>query len=228
MKKSLLISALAAALIFASCTKEDGGETPNPRSDTGAAYLSIRVDARPRSRAAGGSDGRTAESSLEKFYLITFDAAGNVMPVPGSGLLCTEIDAAAQADPNRPEAVKISRDSKHLLVIANPGARLQEALRGLTADNAFAALNAAVNGAILAEIMDANLNFTLITAGGETGGRTAAPFLKIGDKIKSVTGTVSEQDARDAANGDRLEVRFTRLIDIAVASWDERVVDVQI
>ncbi|MDR2936018.1 MAG: Mfa1 family fimbria major subunit [Rikenellaceae bacterium] len=218
MKQILLTSAALVAMIFASCSKENGGEAPNPGS-TGMAYLSIRVDARSQTRASSENDGLPAESTLKKLYLITFTEAGNVVAVPGSTLYYNEIDAT---DPGvgytdkKPKAVKISDASKNLVVIANPGDELLKAITGLTSSSTFGTFNAAIAKTTTADIVSTK-GFAMITsrsdAGMNTGAKILEPYVAINGKIKIVTGTGTgtEQSARAAAEADRLDVSLERL-----------------
>ncbi|MDR2882277.1 MAG: hypothetical protein LBU98_00630, partial [Alistipes sp.] len=189
MKQIMFTIAAAAAMILASCTKENGGDGTNP-GNTGVAYLSIRVDARS-TRASSENEGLPAESTLDKLYLVTFTDAGTVVGVPGSSLYYNLIDATAQTGSytdKKPEAVKISAASKNLVVIANPGAALKAAITGLNSASTFGTFNAAIALATATtpatkDIVSPENGFAMITTpadkGMNTGEKILYPYVKI-------------------------------------------------
>lgn len=212
MKKILLTSTVVVAMILASCEK-DGGNNPNPiPQDTDVAYVSIRIDNQPGSRASTEEESSTEESAIKSLYLITFTETGNVVAVPEPvGGFSNEILGTSLT----PAAVKVSAASKNLVVIANPGPKLKSAITSLNAQSTFATFNAAITGATVEDIVGSTaVGFAMITSGDETGknvnDKILNPFVVIGNKLKIVTSANPDPTAQTAAQTDPLTVKLER------------------
>ena len=232
--KNVKIFAMAAlmALGLASCNNEIEDGVEKKAADTDVAYLSIKVDMEPVTRAGGGSGeepGNTAENVLKSLYLITFDDGNKVLGIPGGSATYIAITSNAGIGAE-PAPVKVSAAATKLLAIANPGTKLLAKLNAMPAGTTWAALNAAIQQATIGEINTTN-GFTMITAGDATDvdpystgsisddNRILVPFVDIEDKVKPVLTT--EEDAKDLADADRAEVyleRLTSKLNVAVAT----------
>lgn len=217
MKKILLTSVVAATMIFASCSKEIEGNEPGAGQDSSIAYLSIKVDTQKGTRASSEHPGSN-ESDLLKLYMVTFDGLGKVIAVPGktTGVGYNMVDVTGTANPNNPQAVKVSSASKNLMVIANPGPGLLTALESLGANSTFNNFNTAIAGVTTTDIVGGtDVGFAMITSGSDAGLNAGAkimyPYVEIGDYIKAVDDKLTEEQARDAANARRLPVKLERL-----------------
>ncbi|MDR2910281.1 MAG: Mfa1 family fimbria major subunit [Bacteroidales bacterium] len=212
MKKIIMYAALAA-MIMTSCKEVD---EPGFVSDSSVAYVSVRVDNRPGTRASDENPGIPAESTLNELYLVTFDASGRVMAIPGSTLCYTLANQTGSYTDKKPEAAKISASSKNLVVIANPGGKLKDRIVNLKSTDTYATFNAAIAETSIEDIMHAG-GFTMITSrsdkGMSAGNKIENAYVEIGNKLQTVSGTTSDADAKTEAEKDanRLEVKLERL-----------------
>lgn len=211
--KKILTGVALAALIFAACSKENGTET-DTRSASGVAYLSIRVATQNPAnvRSSDEDDGITAESTISKLYLITFNDAGAIVKVPGKTTLYNEITGSDTT----PEAVKIAASSTQLVVIANPGGVLKDVLDNLTAMSTVNDLKAAIAGTELdIKEIQSTAGFTMITSGSDVGKNTgdviSTPYVPIDNHIHEVTATVDDATAKTNAETTPLPVVLERL-----------------
>ena len=228
--KNVKIFALAALVAFglASCNKEieEGGKKQPANGDV--AYLSVKVDMEPVTRAAGnGSNeeaGNAAENGLKSLYLITLDDAGKVLSIPGGNATFIKITATDYDDL---DAVKVSATAKNLIAIANPGTKLLAKLNGMSEGTPWATINAAINKAKIDEIQSTEKGFTMITAGDATdvialpdltplpegaagdAYKIKVPYVDINGKVKLIETT--EELAKAAAEASPVTVRLERL-----------------
>lgn len=201
MKRAILLS--AAAMIFASCTREGVMERPAPDANSGVAYLSIGLNA----GASDGNPGADGADGPDKLYLVTFDGDGRVTSLPGASRCYTPIDMAAQTDARNPDPVRVSAASKNLVVIADPDARQTAAITGLTSADTFLTFSRAVEAATAASEAPGRGNSPMITeccCGADV--YTMCPCLAIGDRLRIVSGTLSEEAARTNSAASRLTV----------------------
>lgn len=101
----------------------------------------------PGTRASGEQKPEPEESLINELYVITFDAAKDVVKDAGTTKYATEGTGefgtnSGITTPNTP--VKVSTDTKYLLVIANPGTTLKNRLDNIAAGATFNDINALV------------------------------------------------------------------------------------
>lgn len=136
--KSILISLLAIATL-ANCSDDNdnipgGGDEKN--ADVAYMSISLAVPTGPRTRASGEEPAVGTESDINKLYVVTFGADGETLvkdedsnkyvTILGSTAIGT---SGGVTTPNTP--IRVSTDTKFLLVVANPGAVLANRLENL-------------------------------------------------------------------------------------------------
>lgn len=203
MRKFLFTLALAA--IFASCVRE---RLVAPAVDpSGVAYVSIGIESRRAATRGSTEDPGANENLLKTLCLVTFDTEGGLVATP-DGNFYSPIDVAglSPAEARTPDPVKVSSAAKYLMVVANPGPKLLDRLRSLTATSTFTSFNAAIGGADASEVASGGA-FTMIS----TGDDPLYPWVRIGDRLQTVGGAVDETAARANAKTRRLAVKLERL-----------------
>lgn len=228
--KTILVSMLAVAAL-AACTKENGGDIgPEPvTAAADVAYLSIRIQTQPQSRASGEQDAEGNESLLKTLYIFTFDNGGNIVGIPGTTNYYTQV-APGTPEAGKPEAFKISAAATKLLVVANPGPKFQTSvISAMASTTTFATVNAAIRDAKMGELADlepdAGLTkgFAMINSGDEgsnpqAGDEIEDGLIDITGKIKKVADYATETDpeaaAKAAAEADdaRVKIQIERLV----------------
>lgn len=220
--KKIQIFTLAAALVWGltGCSEETGGRAPSSGSDHAVAYLSIRVEQRQHARGSSEEPGSATESELKSLCLVTFDAGGRVLNIPGGSAYYIPITSG---DLDTPAGVKVSAAAKKLVVIANPGPKLITRLNTLTSGSTLSTLIDAIGQITVTEINGAG-GFTMITGGdaknktplaidgtATDANRIVDPYVDIADKVQLITG--SEDDARAEAEKpkNRVAVKLERL-----------------
>jgi len=211
MKKLSLLSAAAAAILLASCAKEPG-RNQDTVDDANIAFVSITVDKSNATRVGSTENaGLPEEGKLNSLYVLTFNALGDLVPIPGN---TAYHQVAAKGDNKTPDAFKISASSKNIVVVANPGPKLKDVIENLPVTANFGAFNAAISAVTVGEIADGTNGFTMITAGDEAkavNDVVAYPFVEIGDKIQVVSDKLPLDKAKAAAESNRLKVKLERL-----------------
>jgi hypothetical protein len=214
MKKILLSCAAMAALIFSSCSENGkdpiGGETG---LETGNfAYVSIKV----KNPTQGGLRASTEtgavgdEAKINSLYLLTFDATGSYLPIPGG----------AQPQPSlTPAAIKIDARTAKILVIANPGTKLQALLSGFASGTQASEIQTAIKGVTVTDITSDAAGFAMINQGDPgTNGVTEVTLedalVDVASKIQKVSAFATEAEAEAAANlpANKAEVKLERLV----------------
>jgi len=222
MKKLSIMCSVAAAIIFASCAREvDGGASKNSVDPNGVAYLSIELATRHATRASDEKTGSADESGLDKIYLVTFNSAGVVMGVPESkGEYYVFIDPKKESDPFNPAPAKIAAGSKGLIVIANPGNKLTDVIKGLNSASTYITFSNAIQTdgigiREIADLTDTKRGFTMINAGDETdkkaGDKILFPFIGLDKKIVEAKDGMTIDEAKQLAAKNRVEVKLERL-----------------
>jgi len=114
------------------------------------AYVSISLTnpKSPGTRASTEQKPEPEESLINELYVITFDATKDVVKDEGTTKYATVLGTgefgtnSGVTTPNTP--VKVSTDTKYLLVIANPGTTLKNRLDNIAAGATFNDINALV------------------------------------------------------------------------------------
>ena len=215
--KMILVSMLAVAVLAGCSDKNDERDKPINSGSADVAYISIKIDARNSAARSSGENEGANESDLKTLYLIFFDDAGNVVGEPGATAYFTKVEGSSL----KPTAVKVSAAATKLLVIANPGMKLEGVITDINATTTFGTVNLAIKGVDKGEIVDevvpVERGFTMINSGDEegkaAGDKIADPLIGISDKIQKITDDVSEEEAKKAAEKDdnRVLIRVERL-----------------
>ena len=119
--KMILVSMLAVAVLAGCSDKNDERDKPINSGSADVAYISIKIDARNSAARSSGENEGANESDLKTLYLIFFDDAGHVVGEPGATAYFTKVEGSSL----KPTAVKVSAAATKLLVIANPGMKLE-------------------------------------------------------------------------------------------------------
>uniref|UniRef100_S0DGS1 Fimbrial subunit protein C-terminal domain-containing protein n=2 Tax=termite gut metagenome TaxID=433724 RepID=S0DGS1_9ZZZZ len=209
MKKQIFAMATLMAFGLVGCVKEVGNSGKNPEANANVAYLSINVETKKETR--GGSNelkGSDAENAIKSLYLVTFDASGKLVGIPGGSSNYIAIIPGAE----KPAAVKISAAAKNLMVIANPGTKLLAAINALTTGNTFTNFNAAIADVTIAEIVgDTATGFAMITGGDEAASPVLDPFVNIDGRLSVVTTTEADAKAEAEKPEKRVTVKLERI-----------------
>lgn len=171
--KSILVSLLAIATL-ASCSDENdnslgGGDEKG--YDVAYMSISLSVPKGPQTRASGEEPAVGAESDINTLYVVTFgsdekvvkDKDGDFATVLGSGAIGT---VSGVTTPNTP--VKVSTNTKYLLVIANPGAVLAKRLEDLTDADTYTSIISLLKIPAKAETTNAYIVDEVVHSGGYT------------------------------------------------------------
>ena len=137
--KSVLVSMLALAAVFSSCSKD--GETPGqggPGAITGDTYLSVALGGSRSARtyAANTAAGTVAESTVKSGYILTFNAQRQKLAAtPLDVTKDIVLDPANQTLPGQPsgntgnisagDAIKVSDATKYVMIVLNPRRHLR-------------------------------------------------------------------------------------------------------
>ena len=222
------IFAMVALLAFGltSCVKNiEGGDSP-VKGDPASAFLSIKIDKTNSAQTRGGSSEQVAvqnEGEIYSLYLITFDASGQIIRIPGGNSYYISISESGTYTFESPSAVKVSSSAENLVAIANPGPQLMAKINALNASSTWAKLNEAISGITVTDIANDNgtQGFAMISSGSNFGSKSPTSVEINGDKVqypyvdiknKMVVVTTTEADAKQAAEaGQKVQVRIERL-----------------
>lgn len=217
MKMKMILMSMLAIAALTGCSKSDSDNDPPETNEADVAYLSIKIATQNTSARSSGEESGTNESDLKNLYLLFFDKAENIVGIPGTTDYLVKIPNASSS----PSAVKVSAAATKLLVIANPGGKLEGMLNDINVTTTFSTVNTAIKGATREEITDVVLpiakGFTMINSGDETGksagDKISDPLIDISGKIQKVTKDVDDDEAKEAAEktGNRVQVKIERL-----------------
>ena len=217
MKMKMILMSMLAIAALTGCSKSDSDNDPPETNEADVAYLSIKIAMQNTSARSSGEESGTNESDLKNLYLLFFDKAENIVGIPGTTDYLVKIPNASSS----PSAVKVSAAATKLLVIANPGDKLEGMLNDINVTTTFSTVNTAIKGATREEITDVVLpitkGFTMINSGDETGksagDKISDPLIDISGKIQKVTKDVDDDEAKEAAEktGNRVQVKIERL-----------------
>lgn len=211
MKLRTIFMSMLAIAALTSCNNDDDDHRGGPPqiADANVAYLSIKIDTHPATRASSENAGAN-ESELKSLYLITFDENKNVVGVPGTNNYFISITPANA----NPDPVKISASATHLLVVANPGEKLLAKLSSITAISTFNSINTAIVAAEKEEVTGSN-GFTMINSGDDTGlsagDRMTNMLIDISGNIAKQAAGETEQDVIDKAKNNGAKIQIERL-----------------
>ncbi|WP_455639852.1 Mfa1 family fimbria major subunit [Parabacteroides sp.] len=214
--RTIFMSMLAIAALTSCNNDDDDHRSGSPQiADTNVAYLSIKIETQPTTRSSSENAG-TGESDLKTLYLITFDENENVVGVPGTNTYFTKLNSSSSVLTS-PDPVRISGDAEKMLLIANPGSKLESTINSIGVTSTFSSINAAIIGATKDEVTDNDTNtkgFTMINSGDESkaeNNKLTNLLIDISTKIKKVGNGVTEDAAKTAAEGDRVNIQIERL-----------------
>lgn len=203
--RTIFMSMLVIAALT-SCNNDDVDHHGGPQmADVDVAYLSIKIETQPTTRASGSTERPgTNESDLKTLYLITFDENGMVVGIPGTTNYFTMLSTSSTT----PEAIKVSKNAKQLLVIANPDGMLKNAINNISVTSSFSSINATITGTTKDEVIDnpnsISKGFTMINSGPdkEAEGKVTNLLIDISNSLKD-----NENEAED----NRVPVSLERL-----------------
>lgn len=205
---------MLALAALAACSKDaaEGNGQVKGQDDFDAAYISVRV-ATPYTtngtRSSSEQNASASETAIKSLYAITFDSKDNVIAYkdePAVQVLANFADDGASAV-QKPDAIKVSSNAKKILLIANPGEKLEAVLDDVATGDAFDLVNAAVTDVDVTEIMDAAKGFTMVNANGLI---SISNLCVVGEKEGQYK---TDALAKAAAEGDdkRMPVNIERL-----------------
>lgn len=216
MKLRTICMSMLAIAALTSCNNDDEdhrGGSPQI-ADANVAYLSIKIATQAQTRASVENQGQN-ESDLNSLYLITFDDDNKIVGVPGTTSYFTKVDPNS-VSPAKPGAVKVSADATRLLVVANPGTKLESAINNISVTSTFNSINTAIMQAAKDEVSDATKGFAMINSGDEnkvSNGKLTDLLIDISDKIVKASASTSEAEAEAEAEKDanRVLINIERL-----------------
>lgn len=171
MKTKFIFASVIAIATLASCSEENNGINPPPPGDHDVAYISIKVNTpykQVTSRESSEEGASDDENAIKKLYAIAFDNSEKI--------ICYDDDPAAQPlagfttdgkeTTQKPGAFRVSSGAKGLLLIANPGVKLENVLTNLAEEGmTFDKLNEAITDVNVGEVKDDGKGFTMINSG---------------------------------------------------------------
>lgn len=215
MKLRFIFMSVLAIALLTNCNDDDGYKKTDVANGD-VAYLSIKIETHPTTRASGENPGAD-ESDIKKLYLVTFDDAGKVLGIPSTSTYFIAIDPASST----PEAVKVAADATKLLVVANPGAKLAGVIGGIGATSTFSSINAAITEVAEDEVTDnvddIKKGFAMINSGDDAGLSAGTKMTDLliditGKMIKPKEGEKEEDTKLEAEKSEnRVDVRIERL-----------------
>lgn len=152
--KSILVSLLALGALASCSTNElegDLGGEVEKGYDVAYVSISLTKPKTPNTRASTEQDALPEESKINELYVITFDASRAIAKDAGVTKYATVLgidkfgtSTGGVTTPDTP--IKVSTDTKYLLVVANPGATLKARLDDDTylASKTFEQINAMI------------------------------------------------------------------------------------
>lgn len=210
MKLRTIFMSMLVIAALTSCNNDDEDHRSGPQiADTDVAYLSIKIETQPTTRASGsGENVGVNESAMKTLYLITFDEFDKVVGVPGTANYFTKITPDA-ANPTNLEAIKVSAKAAQLMVIANPGRLLENEINSISVSSTVSSVNAAITAATKDEITvdtgNISKGFTMINSGDENSAISG----KLTNLLVDITGHIEDTQAK--AEGNRAKVQIERL-----------------
>lgn len=211
MRIKMFFMSILAIAILTNCSNEED-TAPLDSKDGKVAYLSFQIETKKTTRNSIEDPGAN-ESDLSTLYLLTFKSNGIIADIPdGTNRYFIKITSVSAT----PDAVKISADASKLLVIANPGTKLENAITSINSPTTtFKTFNTTIIDVQKSEIVDGSKGFAMINCGDDTGkavGTTITdPLVDVSTKIKNLENYSSEAEAKAAAESDPAVIKIERL-----------------
>lgn len=230
MRIKSIFAVLLAIATMASCSDNNEGDEPTPGSgSSGTAYMSLKVTYPDlRSRASTEQPAEEDEGEIKEFYVLTFDGTKKLIKHANAGDYYTRITNGATT-----EALKVNPDTKFLLVVANPGTKMEGRLASLGSTTTYDDFNEAIVldaltgsqtpdllvGEIMASVNPATgigKHFTMINVGTYDGGWPVDGLLDVSTNVIKVDpkGTYkTDAEAKAAASdpGNKATLKIERL-----------------
>lgn len=228
--KSILVSLLAIATL-ANCSDDNdngpGGGGDEKNYDVAYMSISLSVPTGPRTRALGSGEETATdeENAINTLYVVTFDAAGKVVKDVDAATFAITLNASALEDVNGNIApktpIKVSTDTKQLLVVANPGTILAKRLGDLVS----AATYTDIIGLLTIPVIPATPK-TIVDEVAHAGGCTminvgfydtaadewkADCLLDVADKVILASDYKTDTEAQNAAKSKPATLEIERL-----------------
>ena len=220
--KSVLVSMLALAAVFSSCSKD--GETPGqggPGAITGDTYLSVALGGSRSARtyAANTAAGTVAESTVKSGYILTFNAQRQKLAATPLDLTKDIVlDPANQTLPGQPsgntgnisagEAIKVSDATKYVMIVLNPTPALEKTLKTATS---FAELKDKALSDI-ADVVAAKDGFPMINQGVFDGTNADEGLIECSGNLFTKDNMGSSSTPQEAAKAKPVSVVVVRLV----------------
>lgn len=233
MRIKSIFAVLLAIATMASCSDNVEGEGPDTGTgSSGTAYMSLNVTYPTSSTKAGSTEepAEPDEAAIKEFYVLTFDGSADKKLIKHSNATTyyTKIDGSVT------KMLKVNPDTKYLLVVANPGAKMQNRLGSLTENTKYSDFNEVITldalGAgetpdiLVKEIVESvdgstgiGKHFTMINVGTYDTNSDKWPddgLLDVGSNVKKVDpqGTYpNDAAAQAAASSDKATLKIERL-----------------
>ena len=147
MKTKLILASMLALAMLAGCKKEPGTTVSGGSHDM--AYISVVVKTPSATGTRAGSAETNAsaeEAAIKTLYAVTYDANNNLVHYkdkdPAQAITGFDTDGASTTQKSK--AFCIPSTAKKLLLVANPGTKLKDALDAAAKGDSFDVLNAAI------------------------------------------------------------------------------------
>lgn len=220
--KSVLVSMLALAAVFSSCSKD--GETPGqggPGAITGDTYLSVALGGSRSARtyAANTAAGTVAESTVKSGYILTFNAQRQKLAAtPLDVTKDIVLDPANQTLPGQPsgntgnisagDAIKVSDATKYVMIVLNPTPALEKTLKTATS---FAELKDKALSDVT-DVVAAKDGFPMINQGVFDGTNADEGLIECSGNLFTKDNMGASSTPQEAAKAKPVSVVVVRLV----------------
>ncbi len=224
--KNLLASVLAIAILIGCDNDRDDPDIRNTDFDMAYVSVTIKTPSTPATRADESIEqiATDAENAVKTMYAVAFNETFQAVQY-GSEPAAIPLNITTQdgsTSTHSPDVFKVSAKAKYLLIVANPGEKLSQALARLSAGVAFNTFNDAIKEAGAAEVQDDSKGFTMINVGTNVDSDTqntanaSLCLIDISGHLAVVgkeTGQHADADAaKAAAHNNRVPVKIERLV----------------
>jgi len=230
--KNLLASALAIAMLIGCDNDRD--DPVNRNTDFDIAYVSVtlKTPSGTATRSSIENPATEEENVIKSMYAVAFDEYFQTVQydtdptaIPLKGI--TEDGNLTEHDP---EVFKVSSKAKYLLIVANPGTKLEDVLTGLYAGIPFNTFNTAITLADATEVQSSTNGFAMINVGTtvendmNTQNNAELCLIDISGNM-AIIGDENgqfekEDDAIDYAKNNRVTIKIERITSRVIVDSD--------
>lgn len=168
-KTKTMLTFILAIAILTGCSNEK--HNPSVISDHQVAYVSIhlKTPSVPKSRTSSAENASDEENAIKTLYAIAFDGNNNIATY-GSDEAAQKLTGfeSSGADPiQEPDVFRVPASARKLLLIANPGEKLETVLTDAVKGIPYGALNAAITteNPYANEVASSITGYTMINCG---------------------------------------------------------------